>query len=687
MPTDPVCGMHVTENSHLSSEVDGETYYFCSSNCKLQFSSPESEAKILKRRLTVSLSLSIPVILLTYILPQSFSLKELILLILATPVQFYAGYGFYSGAYMAIRERAGNMDLLIATGSSIAYFYSLFSVILAFQGILGQVFFDASSMIITLILVGNFIETRAKAGANRSANRLGTLLPSMVNRLDGDASEHVPLEEIKVGDTVIVKAGETVPVDGVIISGKAEIDNSIITGEQKPLLFEQGQSINSGAMDLNGVLHIKVTEVGKDSTILQIKSLIQKASASHIKVQRLADVFSAVFIKIVFASAFIAALFWFFFLYYSGSSQYLEICVLAFVSVVVVACPCAIGLATPITLLITANMASETGILFRDSGCLERLSKTDMVVFDKTGTITTDTPSVIGFQTTGVLNEIDTLSLLYSIEKNSRHPVAISISQYCMSNGAEERDIENVLETPGIGISGSFEGHNVKIVRNEVEDGSSVRMDMDDKTIATLFLVYELRPGISELINELNRMSIETALLTGDSKSEALRIGQKLGIKNIFGSLKPGDKSDKIHEMQKNGHYVLFIGDGINDTPALETADVSVVMGSGSDIARDSGDIILLNNNPESLLLIIEMGKQSIKKIRENIKWAIGYNGVLIPVAGGLLYPVLGLGMFTILPIFAALAMGLSSTTVVLNSLRLRHNKELVRHRPSGEPI
>ncbi len=674
MPTDPVCGMFVPDTSDLHLDVDGQRFYFCSKSCMQKYGSPKEELKILRRRLTVGWSLSIPVILITYLLsPSVFPYRDYLLLVLTLPIQFYSGFGFYEGAYHAIRSRSANMDLLVSMGTLTAFVFSTFITFFPSTIPGSEVFFDASAFIITLILTGSFIESLTKARANSAASKLIGMIPNITHfqSQDGEVIDR-KTDEIRQGDKILIKPGEIASVDGTIFDGRSEVDESMLTGEQEPVLKFAGQEISSGTRNLNGILRVTVTRTGKDSTVNQIYELIQKAISGRAKVQRIADVFSSIFVPLVIAAALAASLFWGFYLNSTGYGLSLEIAVLAFVSVVVIACPCAIGLAGPITLLISSNVASENGIIIKNTSALDRLSKVTRAVFDKTGTLTESDPEVVEVSPISGITSGEVLQLAASVEASSNHPIAKAIV-----HRAKEQDISllatlELAEIPGIGITGKVNNREIKISRAKREGGSIVAVTVDGKEAGTISLSYKIRDSSLTAITGLRSMGIKSTMITGDSLEEAKRVARELGIDDVHAEVLPGDKANIIKKYQEAGDYVIFTGDGINDSVALETADVGIAMASGTDIARDSGDIILLKNDLNHVVYAKIIGEKTIGKIKQNIGWAIGYNVALIPVAGGALVPLFGLSIYSFLPILAAFAMGMSSSSVVLNSLMLR---------------
>jgi Cu2+-exporting ATPase/Cu+-exporting ATPase len=668
MAVDPVCGMYVSEDSKIYSDRDGTRYYFCSQGCKDKFYKPDSESKSLKLKLMVAWPFSIAIITINYLF--SFPLKNYVLLLLVLPVQFYVGLDFYKGAYAAIKNKMGNMDLLISLGTLTAFFFSLIITLVPGLFPVKYTYFDASAFIITLLMTGGYIEDLTKKRANSSANALLSLIPDRVHILKDGIAKDIPLENLVAGDIIQIKPGENIPADGTVVDGTSEIDESMLTGEAESVLKAPGSSITSGTLNLNGVLSVKVTATGKNSTVNKLYSMIQMASMGRAKIQKISDIFSSYFVPIVLAAALSSALFWYFYLRSVSNPLYLIIAILVFVSVVVIACPCAIGLAAPITLLISSNESSRNGILIKNSSSMDRLSKIDTVIFDKTGTITDNEPEIIDFKTDG--DRHLAVSLLYSIESGSNHPIAHAIVNYLKDMEPEKLNISEYREIPGSGVYGKYEGKAVAASRA----GDHTSLTMDGIEIASINMKHKLRNGIEEDIKNLQKNNILVLIVTGDSLENTRDVAEYLHIDKYYYSIKPEGKAEIVKEEQKTGKYVMFVGDGINDTVAMQTADVGVAMASGSDIATATGDIILLNNDLKNILSTLIIGKYTIKKIKQNVGWAIGYNSALIPVAAGILTPLLGLGIYYVLPIFAALAMGLSSTTVVLNSMQLRKHME-----------
>ena len=671
MPTDPVCGMFVSEDSELYTDIDGKRYYFCSKSCMDRFKSPEIESRKLKRKLTVGWVFSIIIMSMMYF-TSNFQYKDYILLLFAIPVQFYSGLNFYSGAAQSIKNKSSNMDLLIAIGTLTAFFFSLFVTIFpdAIHG--ASVYYDASSFIITLILTGTFIENLSKRRANGSAVKLLELMPDRVHVIINDKEVEKPRNEVDVGELILVKPGEIIPVDGVVRSGASEIDQSMITGEQDPVLVSKDSNIFSGSRNLNGALQVEVLKKSSDSTVNRIYDLIQGAISGRVKIQKVADTFASVFVPVVLSVGAASGLFWYFYLSSVSNGLDIEIAILAFVSVVVIACPCAIGLAGPITLLISSSVSSQNGIVVKNPSSIERMSKATTVLFDKTGTLTESQPEILGIEPQLSVDSSELISIAASMERFSTHPVGKAIYSYAVRENIPLQEVHDFMETPGTGVEGTINGIKFKVQRSKESGISSVLVKRGDEEIGNIKLSYSIRKTAKQAVSDLKGLGLKVGMVTGDSVNEAKRVGSLLGLDLIHAELKPEEKSKVISEYQERGEYVVFVGDGINDSIALETADAGFAMSTGSDIAKDTGDIILINDDLTNVPASIVISRDTVSKVRQNIGWAIGYNTVLIPVAAGVLVPFFSLSIYSFLPILSALAMGLSSTSVVMNSLLLK---------------
>ncbi len=667
MPTDPVCGMFVPDTSNLKLTKDGRDYFFCSTDCLNKFKSPEEQVRAIRWKLTIAWLFSVPVLALTYV--PGIAFKSWILLGLTLPVQFYSGIGFYRGAYESIRNRMGNMDILISLGTLTAFFYSL--VVTLDPGLISQssTYYDASAFIITLILTGNFIETITKKSAGDAASKLLELIPGMAHKVVGSEILEVPSDSIREGDTVLVKPGEILAADGVVLEGSADVDTSTITGEQEPVLAKEGSRVISGTKNLNGTIKVLVLKSGSNSTIRKIYEMLQTATSGRARIQRIADVFSLYFVPIVLVAASISAALWAYFISVGQTGQW-DIPVLAFVSVVVIACPCAIGLAAPITMLISSTFSYENGLIVKNTGALDRISRVTRVIFDKTGTLTRTLPEVSEVRSS--IGRDQLISLAGTLEKNSNHPVAQSIVMYALDAGIPLSNAVDIKETPGRGIRGTVAGKAVEVVRSTGSLKSAVEVILDGQNIGDISFRYVVRQESELLIKELKVRGIKTTIVTGDKESEAHRISEMLSLDSYHSECLPEQKAEIVRKYQEEGDFVVFVGDGINDTVAMETADAGIAVPEASDVAKEAGDVILAKNDIMLVLSAIDLSRQTIRKVKQNIFWAIGYNSALIPIAGGALVPLFGLQIYSVLPILSALAMGMSSTSVVLNSLLLR---------------
>lgn len=671
MPTDPVCGMFVSGKNSIILEESGHKYYFCSRSCEIKFRQPGEAEKKTRNALAVAWAFSIPIILINYLFHVSYS--NYLMFVLSLPVQFYSGLTFYKGAYEALKMKSGNMDLLVSIGTLTAFFSSV--VFTFFPSYLNSssTYFDAAAFIVSLILTGNYVQEKTELFANDAANKLLLLIPSKVHLLDsaGLVSD-VETSEVKIGDIILVKPGENIPVDGTIVDGKSEIDESMLTGEAYPVVKAAGSVVFSGTLAINGAIRIKTDRLGADSTVNKIYALIRQAAAGKFKVQRIADIFSAYFVPVVIMIALSSMLFWYISLTLAGNPLSVEVPMLVFVSVIVIACPCAIGLAAPITVLISSNMSLKKGIIIKNSSSFDRLSKITRVVFDKTGTLTSSVPEVSLFSAKEGFSGKEILSYAVSAEAYSNHPVAKAILNFAEGNGIKKEEATRVEETPGMGISATVNGKKIELKRSQGAEEPLVNVFIDGSMAGSFSFKYPTKKDAEGTIGRFKSKGIRTAMITGDKRMEAEKTARELGIDDLFAEVSPEGKADIIKGYQEKGECVLYAGDGINDAIALETADVGVAMGAGSDIAKESGDIILLKDDIGLIYDVKAIGDLTLGKIKQNIGWAVVYNAILIPVAAGALVPFFGLSVFFILPILAAFAMGFSSVSVVLNSLLLR---------------
>ncbi len=695
MATDPVCGMFVEESPEaLRANVRGTTYYFCSESCLRTFIAPEIELRSVRRAVALSLVLGIPVLVLSYLpalLPSSIPIGW-VLLALATPVQFVAGRRFYVGTYNAIKMRASNMDFLIAVGTSAAYFYSLIYVLFPNSFPFGGLYFDTSAIIIALILIGRLLEDSVRARATEAIRKLSELQPRTATMIHSDGSEEeIPIERLAEGDVFLVRPGEKIAIDGTVIEGQSSVDEKMVTGESIPVEKTVGDSVIGATINANGVLKVKATRVGSDTTLAKIVQVVQEAQNTKGPVERLANTIATYFVPIVIFVALAAFALWF-----GVAHKPVSFAFTAAVAVLIIACPCALGLATPAAIIVGAGKGAENGILIKGGEYLERTQKIDTVVFDKTGTLTKGEPSV-----TDVVNlnpeaflDSDVLRFAAIAEKQSEHPLASAILKKVREITPEIPDPQSFESIPGRGIKASVDGKEVLLGNSKLLEENSITINQDalnklkelrsqGKTPMILAVNKQpsgivaaadtIKPSAQETVRALQKMKIEVIMLTGDNKETAQAISDQLGIRRSFAEVLPTMKSQVIKDLQtKEKRHVAMVGDGINDAPALAQADVGIAIGSGSDIAVETGGLILMRDDLRDVVAGIQLSRRTMSKIKQNLFWAFVYNVALIPVAAGLLYVLIGV---LLNPILAGVAMALSSVTVLSNSLTLKRFK------------
>lgn len=695
MATDPVCGMFVEESPEaLRANVRGTTYYFCSESCLRTFIAPEIELRSVRRAVALSLVLGIPVLVLSYLpalLPSSIPIGW-VLLALATPVQFVAGRRFYVGTYNAIKMRASNMDFLIAVGTSAAYFYSLIYVLFPNSFPFGGLYFDTSAIIIALILIGRLLEDSVRARATEAIRKLSELQPRTATVIHSDGSEEeIPIEQLAEGDVFLVRPGEKIATDGTVIEGQSSVDEKMVTGESIPVEKTVGDSVIGATINANGVLKVKAARVGSDTTLAKIVQVVQEAQNTKGPVERLANTIATYFVPIVIFVALAAFALWF-----GVAHKPVSFAFTAAVAVLIIACPCALGLATPAAIIVGAGKGAENGILIKGGEYLERTQKIDTVVFDKTGTLTKGEPSV-----TDVVNlnpeaflDSDVLRFAAIAEKQSEHPLASAILKKVREITPEIPDPQSFESIPGRGIKASVDGKEVLLGNSKLLEENSITINQDalnklkelrsqGKTPMILAVNKQpsgivaaadtIKPSAQETVRALQKMKIEVIMLTGDNKETAQAISDQLGIRRSFAEVLPTMKSQVIKDLQtKEKRHVAMVGDGINDAPALAQADVGIAIGSGSDIAVETGGLILMRDDLRDVVAGIQLSRRTMSKIKQNLFWAFVYNVALIPVAAGLLYVLIGV---LLNPILAGVAMALSSVTVLSNSLTLKRFK------------
>jgi Cu+-exporting ATPase len=688
MAKDPICGMYVEEGKHaLQTTRYGTTYYFCSETCLAQFQAPEKTMARLKRLVALGTAFTIPIAVLTYlpIIPDH-HINNLAMFVLSLPVQFVVGYRFYLGSYDALRSRIGNMDLLIGLGTTAAWIYSTIATFVPSFFPNGGTYFETSAIIITLIQTGNLLEYITKGRASEAVHRLLSLQPTMAHVLRNGSEIGVPVEEVTVGDILLVRPGEKVPVDGRVIEGNSAIDESMITGESLPRDKRNGDEVIGATVNKTGLLKIRATKVGQDTVLSQIAKLVEEAQVGKAPLQRLADRVSAYFVPSVILIATASGLFWYF---VAGIG--LAFSLLAFVSVVIIACPCALGIATPAALLVGTGKGAENGILIKGGDQLEEAGKINTIIFDKTGTLTKGQPSVTNIVPIGKLNEIQILSYAGSVEKGSEHPLAAAVVNAAQSKRIEISDPLGFEALPGLGVKATVQGQEVLLGNLELMSKFSVPFEgyserisdlqdqgktisllaVDRQPVALIVLADTVKESSTPTIKALKKMGLDVVMLTGDNERTAKAIATTLGIDTIFANVRPGEKEEIVRRLQKRGK-VAMVGDGINDAPALAAADVGIAIGSGTDVAKETGGIVLIKDDMMDVPKALELSKATVRKIKQNLLWAFVYNVALIPIAAGILVPFLGPGIYQVLPLLAGAAMAISSVTVVSNSLLLR---------------
>jgi Cu+-exporting ATPase len=606
---------------------------------------------------------------------------------LATPVQFYTGWDYYVGGLKSLRNKSANMDVLVAMGSSVAYFYSL---ALLLHPALGQhVYFETSAVIITLIKLGKLLEARTKGRTGSAIRKLIGLRPETATIVDGNSEKEIPVSQVNVGDRLLVRPGERIPVDGIVREGSSTVDESMLSGEPLPIEKKTGEKIFGGTINGEGLLTFEAQAVGKDTVLAQIIRLVQEAQGSKAPIQALADRVAAVFVPSIIATAVLVFALW-----WMIGGQFVP-AMIRLVAVLVIACPCALGLATPTAIMAGTGKGAENGILIKNSEALETTAKIDTIVLDKTGTITRGKPSVVDTipiaPRCGSSEEL--LQIAASVEKGSEHPLGKAIVRHAVSKGLHLQSPSDFKSTGGHGVTARLGDQTIMLgnprwiaeqkisldgagddIRHLQSQGKTVIVVTRGSGLCGLIAVSDrLKPESREAVRNLIAQKINVIMLTGDNPATARAIAAEVGISDIFAEVKPDEKSAKIKELQEQSKLVGMVGDGINDAPALAQADVGLAIGTGTDVAIETADIILSSGSLSGIPRTIRLSRNTMKTIKQNLFWAFGYNVILIPVAAGILYPFEFLP--TILrqlhPILAALAMAFSSISVVTNSLRL----------------
>ena len=661
------------------------------------------EERLLLSRLRVGLFLGVPLFLLAHWemiagpgrMPLSLFTNALLQLVLVTPIQFYVGSRFYRGAYATAKHGTTDMNTLVALGTTVAYGYSaiatFFPGLFAVPGAAPHVYYETSAAIIVLVLLGRYFETRAKGKTSDAVKKLIGLVPKLARVIRDGGEVDIPLEEVMAGERVVVRPGEKVPVDGTVEEGASSVDESMMTGEPFPKDKGEGDVVTGGTMNVNGRLVVRATHVGKDTVLSRIVRMVQEAQGSKPPIGRLADIIASWFVPAVIGVALSTFAAWFAF----GPEPRLTYAMLSAISVLIIACPCALGLATPTSIMVGTGKGAELGILIRSGAALETAHKVDTVVLDKTGTITLGRPEVAGIRVApGVPfpeeeGWRELLRLAASAETGSEHPLADAVVRGAKEKGLALSSPGDFHSLPGHGVRATVEGRSVHVgsarwLTEEGIDGSTllpvarelqesgatvIFVAVDGKAAGVVAVADKVKEGAPEAIGVLRGMGLDVVMLTGDNPGTAMAVASRAGIERVRAEVLPDQKAQEVRKIQAEGKVVAMVGDGINDAPALAQADVGMAIGTGTDIAIESGDIVLMSGDLMGVAAAIRLSRATLRNIRQNLFWAFAYNVVLIPVAAGVLFP-----HFRVLlsPVLAAAAMGLSSVTVVSNALRLR---------------
>ncbi|BAB77235.1 heavy metal translocating P-type ATPase (plasmid) [Anabaena sp. FACHB-709] len=697
MAKDPICGMTVPKATSLKTERGGRNYYFCSQTCLNTFLDPEKELKSMRTRVTIAmtgvlflailraaafLGLAAGVSILSWV-PISalpWFTWGVWLFILATPVQFIGGWSFYVGAWNAIKSRNVNMDFLIALGTSVAYFYSV--AVIFFPNALPvgveerSVYFEVSAVVIAFVLLGKYMEEIIKKNSSAAVRKLLDLKPATARVIRDGMEMEIPAEQLMVDETVVVRPGEKVPTDGIVLDGSSSVDESMLTGESLPVEKQAESAVIGGTLNRTGLFRFRATRVGAETALAQIIKIVEEAQTSTAQVQRLADKVTGYFVPAVVGIAVLAFLGW---LLVGNFPQAL----LAFIAVLIISCPCALGIATPAALMVGVGKGAEGGILIRGGEILERAEKLSTVIFDKTGTLTRGEPSVTDIVPLAERPNDEILRLAAAVEAGSEHPLGEAIVRAARHQRLDIPKVSNFEAIPGHGIRGAINRDRILLGNRRLfrEQGYQInpateeiltRLESDGKTamlvgcngllMGIVAVADTIKPEAKEAIAALRREKVKVVMLTGDNQRTAEAIARQLGIDKVIAEVLPGDKAQVVKDIQRRGEVVAMVGDGVNDAPALATADIGIAIGSGADVAKETGGIILVKNDVRDVVTSIRLSRATMLKIKQNLFWAFIYNSIGIPIAAfGLLNPMI-----------AAAAMALSSLSVIVNSSLLK---------------
>ncbi len=658
-----------------------------------------AELKHQYRRLLVGVVFTVPLFLISMLRDMDIlgmwaheSWVNYLLWALATPVQFYVGWDYYVGAYKALRNKTANMDVLVALGSSAAYFYSI-PIVMGYHGLGMHLYFETAAVIITLIVVGKVLEARAKGKTSEAIKALIGLQPKTARVVRNGVELDIPISQVRVGDTVIVRPGEKIPVDGVVVEGTSTVDESMITGESLPVQKTEGDSVTGATINKNGLLQFQATRVGRETVLAQIIKLVEQAQGSQAPIQRVVDRVSAVFVPIVIVLALGTFGIW-----YAATGDFTDGLVRT-IAVLVIACPCAMGLATPTAIMVGIGKGASHGILFKNSDALQRANKMQAIILDKTGTLTRGEPAVTDIIVSKSWNgsENDLLTMAASLERGSEHPLGEAIVRAAESKALSLSSPQQFEAVTGKGVMGQVAGQKILLGNLALLNANQVslnglepdaqRLQNDAKTamwvaienqaVGLIAVADTIKEGSQDAVQQMKAQGLQVVMMTGDNRATAEAIAREVGIDRVFAEVLPEDKANKVKALQDEGLVVGMVGDGINDAPALAQADVGMAIGTGTDIAMETADVTLMRGDLRSIPQAIKLSHITMRTIWENLFWAFGYNVILIPVAAGALALVSFAPEFLqeLNPMLAAFAMAFSSVSVVTNSLRLRSER------------